>query len=138
MRRLLPRAHHRRASDERGFTLPEMLIALAIETIIFGALATAFVVVLNGGSTVNENLKRSSDARFAASYIASDARNSSGPEMSLTDTTSCPDPKPAPVLGAADGDRPLQLDDVEQDRNHAHQQHGCLRTGRSFDPASSL
>ncbi len=91
------RAH--RARGQRGFTLPELIIALAIETVIFGALATAFVVVLNGGNTVNENLKRTSDARFAAAYIISDARNSSGPEISLADITSCPDPNP-PVTGA--------------------------------------
>lgn len=84
--------------DESGFTLAELIIAIAIETIVFGALATAFVVVLNGGTSVNDNLRRSSDARLAAAYIVSDARNSSGPEISLTDTTSCPDPSP-PVVG---------------------------------------
>jgi hypothetical protein len=88
----------RRVHDESGFTLAELIIALALETIIFGALATAFVVVLHGGSSVNENLQKSSDARFAAAYLVSDARNSSGPEISLVDTTSCPDPNP-PVVG---------------------------------------
>jgi type II secretory pathway pseudopilin PulG len=85
--------------DAAGFTIPELLVAIALETIIFGALATAFIVVLNGGDSVNENLNKSSDARFAANYIISDARNSSGPEISLTDATSCPDPTP-PVAGA--------------------------------------
>lgn len=84
--------------DEGGFTLPELIVSLALETIIFGALATAFIVVLNGSDSVNDNLNKSSDARFAANYIISDARNSSGPEISLTDATSCPDPTP-PVAG---------------------------------------
>ncbi len=85
--------------DESGFTLAELIVAVMIETIIFTALATAFVVVLQGGSSVNESLKKSADARLAAAYIVSDARNSSGPEISLTDTASCPDPNP-PVAGA--------------------------------------
>ena len=84
--------------NEAGFTLPELILAIAIETIIFGALATAFVVVLNGGNSINENLGKSNDARFAANYIISDARNSSGPEISLTDIATCPDPNP-PVAG---------------------------------------
>ncbi len=94
LRRLLPKGGH----DESGFTLAELIVSLAIETIVFGALAAAFVVVINGGTSVNENLKRSSDARFAAAYIASDARNSSGPQMSLSDNTMCPDGSP-PVAG---------------------------------------
>jgi prepilin-type N-terminal cleavage/methylation domain-containing protein len=85
--------------DQSGFTLPELLVAMALETIIFGALATSFVVVLTGSDSVNDNLNKSSDARFAANYVISDARNSSGPEISLTDATSCPDPSP-PVAGA--------------------------------------
>jgi len=88
----------RRVHDESGFTLAELIVTLVLETVVFGALATAFVVALNGGSSVNENLQKSSDARFAAAYIVSDARNSSGPEISLTDTTSCTDPNP-PVVG---------------------------------------
>ncbi len=92
------RPHRRARRDESGFTLAELILAIAIETIIFGALATAFVVVLNGGSSINENLGKSSDARYAANYIISDARNSSGPEISLTDVASCPDPSP-PVAG---------------------------------------
>ena len=55
-------------------------------------------MVLNGGNSVNENLGKSNDARFAANYIISDARNSSGPEISLTDIATCPDPNP-PVAG---------------------------------------
>ena len=89
---------HKHADD--GFTLVELILAISIETIIFGTLATAFIVVLNSGTTVSESLKRSSDARMAAAYIVSDAQNSSGPEISLVDTTSCPDPSP-PVVGPA-------------------------------------
>ena len=88
----------RRVHDESGFTLAELIVTLVLETVVFGALATAFVVALNGGSSVNESLQKSSDARFAAAYIVSDARNSSGPEISLTDTASCTDPDP-PVVG---------------------------------------
>ena len=92
------RIRSRSPRNESGFTLPELILAIAIETIVFGALATAFVVVLNGGNSINENLGKSNDARFAANYIISDARNSSGPEISLTDIATCPDPNP-PVAG---------------------------------------
>ncbi|MDQ1474926.1 MAG: hypothetical protein QOE62_155, partial [Actinomycetota bacterium] len=91
-------ASGRTPHDEAGFTLAELIVSIAIEAVIFGALATAFVVLLRGGTSINENLARSSDARFAANYIINDARNSSGPEISLVDTTSCPDPTP-PVAG---------------------------------------
>ena len=61
LHRLLPR----RPPDEAGFTLAELLIAIAIETIIFGALATAFVVVLNGG-TLGQREPRPSRATRAS------------------------------------------------------------------------
>src|SRR4051794_28648910 len=97
-----PDRSRRRANaphDEAGFTLAELIVSIAIEAIIFGALATAFVVLLHSGTSINENLQRSDDARFAANYIISDARNSSGPEISFGNTTACPDPTP-PVAGA--------------------------------------
>ena len=83
---------------EGGFTLVEMLVAVVIEAMIVGALAAAFIGILRGTSEVNESLSQSGDARIAAAYIISDAANSSGPEISLTDTTSCVDATP-PVAG---------------------------------------
>ncbi len=77
-----------------------MLIAVVIEAIIVGALGMAFTGLLTNSNSVTGSLSRSSDARFAAEYMISDARNSSGPEISLTDTTSCTDASP-PVTGAA-------------------------------------
>jgi type II secretory pathway pseudopilin PulG len=94
VRRFLPAGEH----DELGLTLVELLLAIAIETVLFGALAAAFISSMTGSSTVSENLARSTDARLAAAYIVSDARNSSGPELSLTDTVSCADAHP-PVTG---------------------------------------
>jgi type II secretory pathway pseudopilin PulG len=84
--------------DEGGFTLVELLIVIVIESLIVGALGSAFILVTNNSSQVKESLARSGDARIAAAYIVSDARNSSGPETSLADTASCPDPSP-PVSG---------------------------------------
>lgn len=83
---------------EAGFTLVELLIVIAIEALIVGGLGSAFVLVMNNSASVKQSLERTEDARIAASYIASDARNSSGPETSLSDTASCPDPSP-PVWG---------------------------------------
>jgi len=71
---------------------------LVIEALIVGGLGTAFILVLNNTTSVKDSLDRTEDARIAASYIISDARNSSGPETSLADTASCPDPSP-PVSG---------------------------------------
>jgi hypothetical protein len=89
-----------RTRGEGGFTLAELLVALTIQGLIMGALAMAFVGIMRGGTQVNESLDKTGDARIAAHYIVSDARNSSGPELSLTDTSSCPDPSP-PVSGTA-------------------------------------
>ena len=83
---------------EGGFTLVELLVAVVIESLILGALSMAFVAMLRGTTNMNQNLSRTGDARLAAQYIISDARNSSGPELSLNDTSSCPDPSP-PVAG---------------------------------------
>ena len=54
---------------------------------------------MKNSTSVKESLTRTNDARFAARYIVGDAANSSGPETSLTDTTSCPDRSP-PVAGS--------------------------------------
>ena len=89
-----------RTRGEGGFTLAELLVALVIQGLIMGALAMAFVGIMRGGTQVHQSLDATSDARIAAQYIISDARNSSGPEMSLTDTSSCPDASP-PVAGTA-------------------------------------
>jgi Tfp pilus assembly protein PilW len=89
-----------RERSEGGFTLVELLIVIVIEALIVGGLGSAFVLVMNNSASVKDTLDRSEDARIAAAYIVSDARNSSGPETSLTDTASCPDPSP-PAAGTA-------------------------------------
>ena len=84
---------------DAGFTLIEVIVAIMIEGMIVAALCVAFVGILRGTSQVNESLARSGDARIAAAYIASDANNSSGSEVSLTDTSLCPNAiAPAPVV----------------------------------------
>ena len=83
-----------------GFTLAEVLVAVVIEALVVGALSMAFIGILRGTSQVNQSLSQSGDARIAAAYFANDASNSSGPEISLTDVTSCLDPSP-PVAGTA-------------------------------------
>ena len=83
-----------------GFTLAEVLVAVVIEALVVGALSMAFIGILRGTSQVNQSLSQSGDARIAAAYFANDASNSSGPEISLTDVTSCADPSP-PVAGTA-------------------------------------
>src|SRR6476620_6906947 len=77
----------------------ELLIVIVIEALIVGGLGSAFILVMNNSASVKDSLDRTEEARIAASYIISDARNSSGPELSLSDTASCPDPSP-PVAGS--------------------------------------
>jgi Tfp pilus assembly protein PilV len=87
----------RDAREETGFTLVEVLVAVVIEAIIVGALGMAFIGIMKTTTSTNQSLSRSGDARIAAAYIISDARNSSGPEVSTT-TTSCADASP-PAAG---------------------------------------
>jgi type II secretory pathway component PulJ len=89
----------RAARDEAGFTIVELLIVIVIEALIVGGLGSAFVLVMNNSASVKDTLSRTEDARIAAAYIIGDARNSSGPETSLSDTASCPDASP-PVGGS--------------------------------------
>jgi len=84
--------------DDGGFTLAEVLVAVVIEALVVGALSMAFIGILRGTSQVSQSLSKSGDARIAAAYVIRDASSSSGPEISLTDTTSCADPAP-PVTG---------------------------------------
>jgi hypothetical protein len=91
-------SNSRTRPGEGGFTLVELLVAVMIEGLIVGALAMAFIGILRSSTQVNESLSRSSDARIAAAYIVNDASNSSGPDVSFADTTSCPDATP-PVAG---------------------------------------
>jgi len=89
---------HVRHRGDSGFTLAEVLVAVVIEALVVGALSMAFIGILRGTAQVGQSLSKSADARIAAAYVISDASNSSGPEISLTDTTTCADPDP-PVTG---------------------------------------
>ena len=80
--------------NEGGFTLVELLITVTIEAFVLTALASALIVTFKGTSSVNQSFVRTSDARIAAHYVLSDARNSSGPETSLGAST-CTDVTPA-------------------------------------------
>ena len=81
-----------RKRDERGFTVVELLIAIVIEAILVAGIGTALITTLNGGTSVDQSLDRTSDARTAANYVISDARNSSGPDgvSSGRETSSAP------------------------------------------------
>ena len=98
---------------------------IVIEAMIVGGLGSVFILVMNNSTSVKDSLDRTEDARLAASYIISDARNSSGPETSLSDTASCPDPSP-PVSGTPTVGRALQLEQ-HQLRGRDHAEHRQLR-----------
>src|SRR5437868_6585909 len=88
-----------RRGEESDFTIIELLIAITIEAILVAGLGTAFIVTIRGATSVDQSFDRSADARIAANYVVSDARNSSGPEVSLG-TATCTDAHP-PVAGTA-------------------------------------
>jgi Tfp pilus assembly protein PilV len=89
---------NRKLSDEAGFTLVEVLVTIVVQTMIVGALAGAFVVFVRAHDSSKQRFQKSHDAQMAATYFVTDAQAASGPEVSLSDTMSCPDPSP-PVSG---------------------------------------
>src|ERR1700761_8735615 len=86
-----------RRGEESGFTIIALLIAITLEAILVAGLGTAFIVTIKGATSVDQSFDRSADARIAAAYVVSDARTSSGPEVSLG-TVTCTDAHP-PVTG---------------------------------------
>jgi Tfp pilus assembly protein PilV len=83
---------------EEGFTLVEVLVTVVVQALIVGMLAGAFIVFARTNDSSKQRFQKSHDAQMAAAYFVTDAQAASGPEVSLSDTTSCPDPNP-PVSG---------------------------------------
>jgi prepilin-type N-terminal cleavage/methylation domain-containing protein len=85
-------------SDQSGFTLPELLIAIVISGIIVGALASAFGVSARAMTASHQRLDESHDAQQASAYFVADAANAS-----YFSATTVPSPAMAscPAFGAS-------------------------------------
>lgn len=63
------------ARDERGFTLIEAVISVAILGIVMAALATAMILYFRTTDATTQKLSESPGLQLAASYFASDAQS---------------------------------------------------------------
>ncbi len=88
----------RARGDESGFTLVELLVTCVVQSMIVAAIASSFFLFAKAQDSTKKRLQKTTDAQLAATYFITDAQAVSGPEVSLTDTTSCADPSP-PVTG---------------------------------------
>ncbi len=88
----------RARGDESGFTLVELLVTCVVQSMIVAAIASSFFLFAKAQDSTKKRLLKTTDAQLAATYFITDAQAVSGPEVSLSDTTSCADPSP-PVTG---------------------------------------
>lgn len=62
-------------ADQRGLTLPELLVSVVILGLIVGPLAAAMIFFLQNGETANRVFRDDSTARLAASYFTADVQS---------------------------------------------------------------
>lgn len=79
-----PQVVAKRRSDDAGFTLPELLITIAILSIVMVALAGAFIAVVKTNQTTNDRIGQSHDAQLVANYLVQDAQSANGAGVSTT------------------------------------------------------
>jgi prepilin-type N-terminal cleavage/methylation domain-containing protein len=82
----------RSSNQENGFTLIELVIAIAISGILIGAIGTAFITSLRGTATAHDRFVASNGAHTLSTYFTTDVQ-STNPDMVSTD--------PAATLGCA-------------------------------------
>lgn len=61
--------------DDRGLTLPEMLIAITILGIIIGPLTAAFIVYVRNADSTIARMSESHDVQIASAYFAEDVQS---------------------------------------------------------------
>src|SRR5687768_3364635 len=79
------------SGHESGFTLVELLIAIALSGILMVAITTAFVVTLRGTATAHDRLVASNGSHTLSTYFTADVE-SSNPDFTSTAaaaTTGC-------------------------------------------------
>src|SRR5687768_3779906 len=90
----------RRAAEEQGFTLAELLAVIAIMGVIIGAIAMSLAVGLRTTNDTTVRLAESHDAQTTSAFLANDVQNAaaiassacdgSGALLSLLDSTGGP------------------------------------------------
>lgn len=73
------------ARSQSGFTLPELLVVLAISAIVMLALGAAFVVASDGATSASQRLDESRATQLTATYFVADADSA----QSYVATTLC-------------------------------------------------
>ncbi len=71
----LNRPHRRRTHRDAGMTLPELLVAVAVSTLIVGALSAALSAFLRSAPAAELRLAESKDVTFLQTYVPADLRN---------------------------------------------------------------
>jgi prepilin-type N-terminal cleavage/methylation domain-containing protein len=71
-------------SDDRGVTLPEVLIAIAILAIIIGPLADALIGFVRNTDATTRRMNESHDIQLATTYFARDIQNLGVRDVNLT------------------------------------------------------
>ncbi len=66
-----------RRRDERGLTLPEMLISIVILGLIIGPLSAAMIFFLENGETAHRVFRDDTTSRLAAAYFTADVQSAS-------------------------------------------------------------
>jgi prepilin-type N-terminal cleavage/methylation domain-containing protein len=80
----------RGAADERGMTLVELLVAMSLSVIVFGATLTVFSGMQRTMTNTEEHNDRQQEARVAIDRLARDLRNLASPTSSSTGLSNAP------------------------------------------------
>src|ERR1019366_142974 len=68
-------AAHRRRHDNSGFTLPELLISMAVLVLIMGALVAAFMVSIDNQGSIQSRVTDSASAQLTAAFYVRDVQS---------------------------------------------------------------
>jgi len=89
----------RRSGREQGFTLVELLLTIAILSLIMGTLAAAFITTAHSTVGIAARFSQSHDAQIASAYLATDVQSN----WALTNTPCGSAGTPVLNFGYADG-----------------------------------
>ncbi len=76
-----------RRRDERGLTIPELMISIVILSLIVGPLAAAMMFFLQNGETSNAIFQDDATARLAATHFTADVQSATS--VTVDDVAGC-------------------------------------------------
>jgi prepilin-type N-terminal cleavage/methylation domain-containing protein len=74
-------------TSEEGFTLTELLVVIAVTSIITTVLASSFIIGIGTARSANTRLQESHDAQLASTYFGADV--ASATQVSTTESPRC-------------------------------------------------